>query len=135
MNKNYKVIKINGFRGLLTAVFVLGCALTGFVVFPAWMCMQLWNAMAENIYALPSMSLVHGILLWGIIGLSLYAINNSRSLIGFASHQALSEEQIKDIMERVKKNATGTSVHTNPLLAEKKESEENCSDSLDEIRK
>lgn len=140
MNKNYKVIKINGFRGVLTAIFIIGCALTGFIVFPGWVCMNIWNACVSQT-TLPVMTLVHGCILWAIIGLSIYALNNSRSLVGFSSHPALSEEQIKDIMDRVKRNTKNHVSHTNPMddipVSENKDSVESLDtlDTLEEIRK
>lgn len=138
MNKNYKVIKINGFRGILTAIFVIGCAAAGFIIFPGWMCMNIWNALVSQTSVLPAMSLLHGSILWAIIALSIYALNNNRSLVGFSSHPVLSEEQIKDIMDRVKKN---TKNHTNPLEGqfeiEQNESLETLEslESLEEVKK
>lgn len=112
MNKNYKVIKIYGFRGVLTAIFVIGCAITGFAVFPGWMFMHMWNLLSETLIAMPKMELIHGVILWAIVALSIYGINNNRSLIGFSSAPALNEEQIKDIMNKVKNNAVSMkSVH------------------------
>ena len=47
-----------------------------------------------------SMNIFQGIVLWSIIALSLYALNNKKALIGFGAYQALSPDQIKDIMKR-----------------------------------
>lgn len=132
MNKNYKVIKINGFRGVLTAIFILGCAVTGFIIFPGWICMNLWNAFVTQTFVFPVMSLLHGSILWVIIALSIYALNNSRSLVGFSSHPTLSEEQIKDIMDRVKKN---TKTHTNPLDSQFDIEKNDSIESFEEVKK
>ncbi len=131
MNKNYRVIKINGFRGVLTALFVICCMTTGFLAFPGWVFMHLWNYVATFFILMPEVHLVHGIMLWAIVALSIYALNNNRMLIGFSSPPALNEEQIKDLVARVKHSASTT----NPIMSENQEKEKNTSESLDEIRK
>ena len=50
------------------------------------------------------MNIYQGIMLWAIIALSLYALNNKKALIGFGSYQGLSPEQIKDLMTRAKQS-------------------------------
>ncbi len=132
MNRNYKVIKINGFRGVLTAIFIIGCAAAGFIIFPGWVCMNIWNAFVAKTFVFPMMTLVHGSILWAIIALSIYALNNSRSLVGFSSHPTLSEEQIKDIMDRVKKTAK---THTNPLDSQFDIEQNEPIESLEEVKK
>lgn len=82
------------------------------------------------------MHLVHGVILWAIVALTVYAINNNHPLIGVSSHPALNEEQIKDIMERVKANAPNpVNMPKNIKNEEKKVENNDKSDSLDEIRK
>ncbi|MGM9993114.1 MAG: hypothetical protein ACI37R_00080 [Candidatus Avigastranaerophilus sp.] len=103
MNKNFKVITINGFRGIIAAVFVVSGLIAGFIISPGWVCMKLWNYFFEYSSYFSQMNLYHGILLWLVIALSLYALNNRRSLIGFGSYSGLSPEQIRDIMEKTRK--------------------------------
>lgn len=102
MNRNYKVIKINGFRGVFLALFIICCLLTGFVVFPGWVSMHSWNYCTSFFINIPKMNLQQGIILWTIIALSLYALNKNRFLVGFSSSPMLDDEQIKNIMNRVK---------------------------------
>lgn len=103
MNKNFKVITINGFRGIIAAVFVVLGLIAGFIISPGWVCMKLWNYFFEYSSYFSQMNLYHGILLWLVIALTLYALNNRRSLIGFGSYSGLSPEQIRDIMEKTRK--------------------------------
>ncbi len=103
MNKNFKVITINGFRGIIAAVFVVSGLIAGFIISPGWVCMKLWNYFFEYSSYFSQMNLYHGILLWLVIALTLYALNNRRSLIGFGSYSGLSPEQIRDIMEKTRK--------------------------------
>ena len=104
MKKNFKVITINGIRGIFAAIFVVLGLIAGFIISPGWVCMQIWNKIAEETLSISTMNLFQGIMLWAIIALSLYALNNKRTLIGFGSYPTLSPEQIKDIMNRAKAN-------------------------------
>ena len=108
MNKKFSVIKINGFKGLFLAIFIVGCLIAGFLIFPGWICMHVWNFIADFFSIMPVMSIVHGIMLWGIIALSLYAINKNDFLISFGTSAPVisNEDRIKDIIKQInEKNA------------------------------
>ena len=104
MNKNFRVITINGVRGIIVAVFIVFGLVSGFIVSPGWVCMSLWNFIFDQSNIVSTMNLFQGILLLAIIALSLYALNNRRALIGFGSYQGLSPEQIRDIMNRARQS-------------------------------
>lgn len=104
MKKNFKVITINGVRGVFAAIFIVLGLIAGFIISPGWVCMQLWNRIFEDSNTIAMMNIYQGIMLWAIIALTLYALNNKRSLIGFGAYQGLSPDQIKDIMERAKES-------------------------------
>ncbi len=132
MNKNYRVIKINGFRGILTALFIVCCVATGFLVFPGWAFMNLWNYIASFFLLMPKMQLIHGIILWSIVALTIYALNNNRFLIGFSTPPSLNDEQIRDIVSRVKQSAGSA---TNPIISDSQDKDKFESEPLDEVRK
>lgn len=102
MNRNFKIITINGMRGMIMAVFIVLGLIAGFILSPAWVCMKLWNFAFQQSNYVAAMNIYQGLILWSIIALSFYALNNRRPLIGFGISQGLSKEQIKDIMERAK---------------------------------
>lgn len=102
MNKNFKVITINGIRGMVAAVFIVCGLIAGFIISPGWLCMKIWNAAFENASYSTVLNLYQGIMLWAIIALSLYALNNRRALIGFGSYSGMNPEQIREIMERTR---------------------------------
>ncbi len=104
MNKNYKVITINGIRGVIAIIFIALGLVAGFIISPGWVCMKVWNYFMSDLYALPLMNIYQGIMLWAIVALSLYLLNNKRALIGFNSFQGLSPEQIRDIMKRARES-------------------------------
>ncbi|MCD7780677.1 MAG: hypothetical protein LUH05_08410 [Candidatus Gastranaerophilales bacterium] len=64
--------------------------------------MQIWNYIFHNSSTVVLMNIYEGIILWAIIALTLYALNNKRSLIGFGSFQGLSPEQIQEIVSGAK---------------------------------
>ena len=104
MNKNFKVITINGIRGILVAIFIVLGLIAGFIISPGWVCMHIWNYIFEDSNTVALMNIYQGIMLWTIIALSLYALNNKKALIGFGSYQGLTPEQIKDLMNRAKQS-------------------------------
>lgn len=103
MNKNFKVITINGIRGILAAIFVVTGLIAGFIISPAWVCMQTWNYFMQNSDIFSQMNLFQGLMMWTIIALSLYALNNKKTLIGFGSYPGLTPEQIKSVVARAKR--------------------------------
>lgn len=102
MNKNFKVITINGIRGIIAVVFIIFGLIAGFIVSPGWLCMKLWNYCFEYSNVVSNMNIYQGIMLWAAIVLSLYALNNKKPLIGFGTYQGLSPEQIREIILRAK---------------------------------
>lgn len=103
MNKKFSVIKINGFKGLLLALFIIGCLIAGFLIFPGWICKNIWNFIAGYFMQMPVMTLVHGILLWCIIALSVYASNKGNLAISIGTSMPVNrnEERIKEIIKQI----------------------------------
>lgn|SRR5574344_2711081 len=109
MNKKVNIIKINGFKGVLTAVFIIGCLIAGFLIFPGWICMHIWNFIASYFTQMPLMNLIHGSMLWCIFALSFYAINKGNFAISFGTSTPVvnNDERIKEILRQIsEKNAT-----------------------------
>ena len=97
MKKKFNIIEFSGISGLALFLFVATCLLAGFLVFPGWVCMQIWNYVASYFVQMPAMVLIHGVMLWGIIALSAYALNKGNFSISFGSASP-SEERIKKII-------------------------------------
>ena len=116
MNKRLKVITINGFRGLMMVVFIVFGLISGFIIAPGWVCMKLWNLFVINHVQVMPMNLYQGVLLWAVIGLSLYLMNNKKTIIGFNTYPRLTPSQIKGIMERA--NRLGLDTIKNECLNE-----------------
>lgn len=100
MRRNAKIIQINGFRGLLTALFIITCLGAGFIAFPGFVAMSIWNYFAGS--NVPQINLYQGILLWAIIFLTYFIVTKQRVAVSFATPKELNEEELKTLMERVK---------------------------------
>ena len=103
MRKNSKIIQISGLRGLLFAVFVVTCLIAGFVVFPGFGAMYLWNITMAASFSLPVINIFQGILLWLIAALIFYLTGGSQSVVQFKSTSQLSDYELKELMSRIKK--------------------------------
>lgn len=102
MKKNLKIVQINGFRGLFLVIFVVICLIAGFVVFPAFLSMKIWNGLALKTGSVPTINFLQGLLLWGIITLSILLCSKKKFIISFNSKQELSEEEVKEVLSRIK---------------------------------
>lgn len=102
MKRNTRIIQISGLRGLFMAVFVVVCLAAGFIAFPSLVAMKLWNYAAEYV-AMPVISIWQGAMLWAIVAISGFIINDkNKYLTSFSSNGKLSEKDIKAILERAK---------------------------------
>ena len=97
MNKRVKVIEINGFRGISVIAFAIICACAGFIVFPSWALMHMWNLLGTYIYNLPHMNLLHGFMLYVIFILMYFATNSHKTCLGISSVN-LSKSHIASMM-------------------------------------
>ena len=88
MNKHFRIIDVNGFRGLLLFLFIIVCLACGFIAFPGYLSMMLWNALAPSI-SLPEINLLQGILLWAIIAVMIYMFSNHKIIIVMQSRKKL----------------------------------------------
>jgi len=81
MNKNFRVIQIYGLSGLLLLGFALTGAFCGFVIFPVWVIMNVWNAVVCDILKGPAINYFQAALLWAACALMCYLLlRNSISI-------------------------------------------------------
>jgi len=99
MNKRGKIIEIRGIKGLLIAIFAGCCIITGFTVFPGYIAMNLWNLVAKYIDNMPTMQLLHGVMLWIIVFLLWYAFGGK--YLGIHIGFDPSDENIKELVEQI----------------------------------
>lgn len=101
MNKKGRIIEIRGFKGLMLAVFAGCCIVTGFTVFPGYIAMSLWNITAKYIPDMPTMQLLHGVMLWIIIFLLWYAFSGRQ--FGLQIGYDPSDERLQELVEQIQR--------------------------------
>lgn len=112
MRKNSRVIEISGFTGLIMLLFCVICLFVGFVMFPAYVAMYLWNKLAASIMDFPTINIFQGVLLWIITALGIYLSLGAKSPIAFKSASQLNEREIIDLMSRIKEKAASKKIQT-----------------------
>ena len=105
MKKNFNVIQIKGVRGIILAIFIVTCLVAGFVVFPGWLCMHIWNLLSSYSLSVPAIGLFQGVLLWGIIAASYFIFRKEKVVVCMKSPQGLSEEELKAVFADMKKQS------------------------------
>lgn len=99
---NMRVIQISGFRGILMVVFIATCLAAGFIAFPAIVAMNAWNWVA-NFIAIPTINIVQGVMLWAIVAISGFIINDRKKyLFSFSPKNKLNDEEVQRILDNVK---------------------------------
>lgn len=106
MKKNFRVIQINGFRGLCLALSIAVCLIAGFIVFPGLLVMTAWNFISAKTAVLPSLGIIQGTLLWGIIVVSYMIVKKHNIKVCFKTPTELSDEELNEVMERIKMETT-----------------------------
>lgn len=104
MKHNMNVIEIRGIRGLIITGCAICCLAVGFIGFPGWIFMHLWNFCASYSLAVPSIGIIQGVLLWGIIIASYFAFKKDKFIVCFKTPQGLSEDELKSVFADLKES-------------------------------
>ena len=121
MKKNFNVIQVKGIRGLIILAMVGCCLFAGFIVFPGWVAMNLWNVISRYIIQIPLIGLLQGILLWGIIIASYFTFRKERLVVCMKAPQGLSDEELKAVFADIKKQAQDDKIIQTMLKAREAE--------------
>lgn len=97
-----KIIQIDGIRGLITAAFIGVCLFAGFVLFPGWVAMNLWNKYLVVPYLFPALNLLQGVLLWAIVAISYCIVSKKGLAVSFKNSPELSDDELKSIIQKAK---------------------------------
>lgn len=110
MKKNLNVIQIKGIKGLIIAGLVVCCLAAGFIAFPGWVGMHIWNFISCQVESLPAIGLFQGILLWGIVLTAYFAFRKDKVVVCMKTPQGLSEEELKAVFADIKRQTAEDSV-------------------------
>lgn len=133
MKRNLNVIQIKGVRGIIMAIFVILCLAAGFIVFPGWMWMNIWNFVASYINNLPAIGIIQGVLLWGILAASYFIFRKEKVVVCMKAPQGLSDEELKTVFADIKRNAELDPVFQAMMRARENELNLKTLDSIKEI--
>lgn len=104
MKHNMNVIEIRGIRGLIITGCIICCLAVGFIGFPGWIMMHLWNFGASYSLDIPSIGIIQGILLWGIIVAAYFAFKKDKFIVCVKSPKGLSEDELKSVFADLKES-------------------------------
>ena len=102
MKHNMNVIEIRGIRGLILTGCAICCLAVGFIGFPGWIFMHIWNFCASYSLAVPSIGIIQGILLWGIIVAAYFTFRKNKMVVCIKSPKGLSEDELKAVFADLK---------------------------------
>ncbi len=97
MNKNFKIVQINGLSGILFLALVVTGVFCGFVIFPIWIIMTVWNAVVSDIFYGPAINYIQAAMLWTLLALILYLMLKNSVSIKIQRDSNLSEEELKEL--------------------------------------
>ena len=112
MRKTSRIIEISGFMGLVILLFSITCLFVGFVVFPGYLAMNLWNKLAVSMIDFRYINLFQGVLLWGIFALTVFIARGGKSPIAFRTASQLDENEIVDLMSKIKERTANKKIQT-----------------------
>ena len=121
MKKNFNIIQIKGFRGILYIAFVGCCLAAGFGWFPGWLCMKIWNFATQYFTQIPSIGIVQGLLLWAIIAAAYFTFRKEKLVVCMKTSDCLSEEELKSVFEELKQQTKSEMFLKNMIKAKEAE--------------
>lgn len=105
MKRNLRVIKINGFRGIFLSLFIVSCIIAGFIVFPSFITMNMWNYLAVKTSSFPLIDINEAVLLWAIIVFSIFIFNKKKFIVSFNAKHELTEDEVREVVSKFKSQA------------------------------
>lgn len=125
MKKNkLRVIQITGFRGILSAIFVVACLIAGFVGFPSLVLEHGWNKLADITGKLPYINAFQGLILWGILAVSYMIINKKQRYLAVFEPKPKNPREIRDIINEIKAQSAALKQEAPQVQEEKEEEKE-----------
>lgn len=121
MKKNLNVIQIKGTRGLLLVAGFGCCLAAGFIYFPGWVAMHIWNFISSYVEVMPTIGIIQGILLWGIAAASYYTFRKEKLVVCMRSSEGLDEEELKKVFADLRKQAGSDTLIQSMLRAREAE--------------
>ena len=97
------LIKTYGFSWLVLVLFVVICVVAGYIVFPAIVLTHTWNFIVTAAKILHTINIFQGILLWGIIAITLYITTNEKFKLSYGEGRINYKNGVKQIIKEARK--------------------------------
>ena len=101
MKNKLNVIQINGIQGIIFLIGAVICLIAGFVAFPGMVFKLGWNFIAHATAVVPTIGMLQGTLLWGIVVVSYFAFKKKGFFIEFKSGNDLSREEMDAVIRKI----------------------------------
>ena len=121
MKKNLNVIQIKGTRGILMVIGIGCCLAAGFIWFPGWIGMNIWNFVSKYFEQMPAIGIVQGILLWGILVASYFTFRKEKLVVCMRASEGLSEDELKQVFADIRQRAANDTLIQSMLKAREAE--------------
>lgn len=102
MKNKLNVIQINGIKGIIFLIGAAVCLVAGFVAFPGILFKLGWNYIAHATLMVPTINVLQGVLLWGIIVVGYFAFKGKGFFVEFKSGDDLTREEMDAVMHRIR---------------------------------
>jgi len=97
------IVKTYGFHWVLLGLFVVVCVVAGFVVFPAIVLTYTWNYLVHVTKILHTINIFQGILLWGIIAITLYITTKEKFKTSYSEGKRITKNEVRKIYTEARK--------------------------------
>lgn len=81
---------------------IVACLIAGFIVFPAFVMKSIWNVISAYSGAVPCISMLQGVLLWGITVVACLTFKKKGMFVEFKSTNDLSQAEMEEVMQRIR---------------------------------
>ncbi|GEM_PF-614343 len=103
MKNRLNVIQINGIKGILFIIGAVTCLAAGFILFPGFVMKCGWNLVSAFTGAVPTIGLLQGTLLWGIMVVSyLILVGKKIKFVEFKSTDDLTPGEMDAVMQKIR---------------------------------
>lgn len=126
--KSFRIMQIGASSGILMWTFVFACLVAGFIVFPSYLSMSVWNYIAQYFDIIPPIGIAQGLFLWIIIIMAYGTLKASYFFVNLTPSLTFMEkdfENIKDLkIHSIALSIKRTENDTNEKLVHKNVEEE-----------
>ena len=102
MKNKLNVIQINGVKGIIFVIGAVICLIAGFVAFPGMVFKLGWNFIAHATSVVPTINMLQGTLLWGIVVVGYLAFKGKGFFVEFKTGDDLTKEEMDAVMHRIR---------------------------------